>query len=210
MSRWDEAQRILRDTERSLRALIEAALAEHCYSEVAAIATTVEAVASLQQPPILMSGEVEPENGGQVDPMPAVGQPNSPQRVSRSGRSRRGLASTEFPRFERDGDKLVKLGWSKRDERIYEHRAPRDIVFTVSSAIAGKVKPKSVFTMDQILPINDEAGHEIPSYQAYLALAWLRSLGIVNRKGKEGYRLAIGTLDGPTLKRLWTAVPERR
>jgi hypothetical protein len=210
MSRWDEAQRILRDTERSLRALIEAALAEHCYSEVAAIATTVEAVARLQQPPILMSAEVEPENGRQVDPVPAVGEPNSPQRVSRSGRSRRGPASAEFPRFERDGDKLVKLGWSKRDERIYEHRAPRDIVFAVSSAIAGKVKPKSVFTMDQILPINDEAGHEIPSYQAYLALAWLRSLGIVNRKGKEGYRLAIGTLDDPTLKRLWTAVPERR
>jgi hypothetical protein len=103
----------------------------------------------------------------------------------------------------------VKIGWSKRDERVYEHRAPREVVFLVSTAISTKVKPKAVFTMDQILPVNDEAGAEVPSYQAYLALAWLRSLGLVQRKGKEGYALANGALDNSKLQRLWNSVPGR-
>jgi hypothetical protein len=116
----------------------------------------------------------------------------------------------DFPRFERDGDKLVKIGWSKRDERVYEHRAPRDIVFLVSTAISTRVKPKAVFTMEQILPVNDGSGTEVPSYQAYLALAWLRSLGLVQRKGKEGYALANGALDNAKLQRLWSSVPDRQ
>jgi len=80
----------------------------------------------------------------------------------------------------------------------------------VSTAISTKVKPRTVFTMDQILPVNDSAVTEVPSYQAYLALAWLRSLGLVQRKGKEGYALTNGALDNAKLQRLWNSVPDRQ
>lgn len=103
----------------------------------------------------------------------------------------------------------MKIGWSKRDERVYEHRAPREIVFLVSAAISMKVKPKGVFTMDQVLPVNDNAGNEVPSYQAYLALAWLRSIELVQRRGKEGYALTDGPLDVPKLQHLWNSIPDR-
>jgi len=208
MGNLDDASRILLEAERSLRTLLEAALSEQRYSDVAAIATIVDAVARLQRQQTADTGPIR--EGGATAGASAVVHSNQPRPASPSGRARRAARGAEFPRFERDGDKLVKLGWSKRDERIYEHRAPRDIVFMVSTAISGKVKPRAVFTMDQVLPIKDEQGHEVPSYQAYLALAWLRSLGIVNRKGKEGYTLTNGTLDVPTLQRLWTSVPDKQ
>ena len=114
----------------------------------------------------------------------------------------------EYPRFERDGDRLIKIGWSKRDERVYEHRAPRETVFVVTSALSSK-RSKKVFTMDQVLPLNDNAGHEIPSYQAYLASAWLRSIGVVQRRGKDGYAVANGSLESSKVERLWNDIPAR-
>jgi hypothetical protein len=206
-----DALKILGDTEMSLRVLIERALSANQYAEVATLARIVDAVARLR-------------GAGDVQPSTPIRNPTGPEQasdnrrhvesISATGRSKaprsRRTKPDEFPRFERDGDKLVKIGWSKRDERVYEHRAPRDVVFLVSTAISTKVKPKAVFAMEQILPVNDSTGTEVPSYQAYLALAWLRSLGLVQRKGKEGYALADGALDNTKLQRLWTSVPDRQ
>lgn len=201
-----DVQKILGDAEGSLRELIERALAAGQYADVATIARTADTIAQLRR-----GNDGESPSSSQThhadasqDSRPTGGSP----RVARKSRERR-QQGTDFPRFERDGEKLVKIGWSKRDERVYEHRAPRDVVFLVSTAISRKVEPKALFTMDRILPVNDAAGAEVPSYQAYLALAWLRSLGLVQRKGKEGYALVNGALGDSTLQRLWNAVPGR-
>jgi hypothetical protein len=208
MNLLQDAQKILGDTEVALRELIQRALFAEQYSYVASIARIADTIAQLRRGD---GGEspattrTSSANGSDESSHPD----SASSRVApKSPRGRRQRAA-EFPRFERDGDKLVKIGWSKRDERVYEHRAPREVVFLVSTAISTKVKPKAVFTMDQILPVNDEAGAEVPSYQAYLALAWLRSLGLVQRKGKEGYALANGALDNSKLQRLWNSVPGR-
>ena len=63
--------------------------------------------------------------------------------------------------------------------------------------------------MDRVLPLTDDSGNEIPSYQAYVSLAWLRSIGTVKRLGKEGYMLVNGALDMSALQRSWEAIPER-
>lgn len=208
MNLLQNAQEILGDTEVALRELIQRALSAEQYSYVASIARIADTIAQLRRGD---GGEspattrTSSANGSDESSHPD----SALSRVApKSPRGRR-LRAAEFPRFERDGDKLVKIGWSKRDERVYEHRAPREVVFLVSTAISTKVKPKAVFTMDQILPVNDEAGAEVPSYQAYLALAWLRSLGLVQRKGKEGYALANRALDNSKLQRLWNSVPGR-
>jgi hypothetical protein len=208
MTFLQDAQRILSDTELSLRDLIERALSSQHYSDVAVVARIADAIAHLRR------GDGD-ESGTSADSRSQDGPNDSePDREqvsktsSKSSRGRRAKAA-EFPRFERDGDKLVKIGWSKRDERVYEHRAPREIVFMVSIAISTKVKPNAVFTMDQVLPVTDSAGNEVPSYQAYLALAWLRSIGLVQRRGKEGYALTNGALDASKLQRLWTSIRDR-
>ena len=45
--------------------------------------------------------------------------------------------------------------------------------------------------MDDVLPLKDPvSGTEVPAYQSYLCLAWLRSVGIVTQHGRQGYSLA--------------------
>lgn len=207
MSFLQDAQKILHDTESSLRQLIERALSAQRYSEVAAVARIADAIAQLRPGG---TDAAEPA-GSSLDSVSTKLESDGhllTQATIKASRGRKSRAA-DFPRFERDGEKLVKIGWSKRDERVYEHRAPRDIVFVVGVTISTKVKPKSVFTMDQVLPVSDGDGNDVPSYQAYLALAWLRSIGVVHRRGKEGYALTDGALDAVKLQRLWNSIPER-
>ena len=208
MSCLEDAQKILVDAELSLRDLIERALSAQHYSDVAVIARIADAISHLRREDrdaLVPSIPVLSPNGARQI---VSGDDEASRASSRSGRGHR-TKHGEFPRFERDGDKLVKIGWSKRDERVYEHRAPRETVFLVSTAISTKVRPKAVFTMDRILPVNDGSGNEVPSYQSYLALAWLRSIGLVKRRGKEGYALTDGALDATKLQRLWNSIPDR-
>ena len=55
------------------------------------------------------------------------------------------------------------------------------------------------------MPVPDSAGGEIPSYQVYLTLAWLRHVGAVEKKGRSGYVLRSG-LD---LDAIWDRIPVR-
>jgi hypothetical protein len=201
----EDALTILQETELSLRELIERALSVQRYSEVADVARFAEAVSHLRRDSV---GAALTTQSSILSEGKEASQSNSSVRSTKSSRSRPTKGSG-FPRFERDGEKLVKIGWSKRDDRIYEHRAPRDVVFLVALSISAKVKPKAVFTMDQVLPVNDNDGNEVPSYQAYLGLAWLRSIGLIQKRGKEGYALTDGALDSAKLERLWNSIPER-
>jgi hypothetical protein len=41
----------------------------------------------------------------------------------------------QYPRFKREGETLVKIGWSKSDWATYEHRSPRDVLDRLVAAI---------------------------------------------------------------------------
>ena len=41
--------------------------------------------------------------------------------------------------------------------------------------------------MEDVLPLHDEEHAEIPSYQVYLSLAWLREIRAVAQHGRDGY-----------------------
>ena len=46
------------------------------------------------------------------------------------------------------------------------------------------------FTTEAIIPLKDPTDNsDTPDYQAYLALAWLRSVGLVVQHGRRGYTL---------------------
>jgi hypothetical protein len=93
----------------------------------------------------------------------------------------------EYPRFQRRGDELVKVGWSKKDRREYHHRAPKRAVEALLAAIQRLAPDGSVFTSDQFQNLQDPAtGNVFPSYQLFVALAWLRQLELVQQHGRKG------------------------
>jgi len=61
--------------------------------------------------------------------------------------------------------------------------------------------------MDRALPVKMEDGGEIPSYQAYVALAWFRALGAVEERGRDGFAVVNGGLTPERLEQAWRELP---
>ena len=95
-----------------------------------------------------------------------------------------------YPHFFREGETLVKVAWSKSQRSEYEHKAPRKVISLLVEALA-KAGPKAKrFTMDKLLPLRDGGGGaEVPEYQVYVGLAWLRDQRLVEQHGRSGYSI---------------------
>lgn len=189
--------------------MIASAVRERNYAQVAQLAKLAEGLASLMSgagseigPVLGEFAEVNQRSLEDVAPNDKGSKGNS--RINPK-RERGKSASDDYPRFERQRDRLIKIGWSKKDGSEYEHRAPLGAVHAVASAVVEIGKRKKCFEVDDALPIKGADGSEIPSYQTYLVLAWLRESGVVERQGKDGYRLVnVHEFDD-----LWSQTPER-
>lgn len=216
---------LLADTEGALRALIEEGLSRQNYREISELAQVAEQIAAIR---ITIAGGDNQESAlperyalqSAEDPVvraatvshtfakPKTQIKTSQQPAVRSkGTEPEGLRI--YPIFERDGDKLVKIGWSERDERRYEHRAPQSVVMRACNVIARHGRSGQQFKMDAVVKELAADSEPIPSYQAYLALAWLRSAGAIDRDGKEGYRTKNGPLTAERLTELWHGLTPR-
>lgn len=196
-----DAENVLAGAEVSLRQLMERGLKEHRYADVARIANMADSLASLLQGQHLRRTSVGDGVRSGASPLRSAGRSKKP----RSRASARG-----YPRFERDGDRLVKVGWSKKKKKAYEHRAPREAVTAIGTHLAAHVSAGGVFTIDQLMPVPDSmAGDEVPGYQVYLTVAWLRHVGAVEKKGRDGYILRSKSLAAHDLDQLWTKLPLR-
>jgi hypothetical protein len=124
------------------------------------------------------------------------------------GRTRRPRG---YPRFEREGDKLVKIGWSKKSREEYEHRAPRDAVVAFAQHLGESVSDGQVFAVEDLMPVRAVNGDdEIPAYQVYLTLKWLQDIGAVEKQGRDGYVLRNRALSEGGLDEYWGGLPERK
>jgi hypothetical protein len=202
MSQLENARKILTATEGSLRELIERALSEQQYTDVAQIARIADAIARLRSADETSEGwpSVIAWNG-------AVSNGNPP---GLRAFSRRVRTAKKFPRFEREGDKLVKIAWSKKDRAEYEHKAPRRIVDLLIESIRTRKGEGARFAAPDVLPLKDsKSRREFPSYQSYLALGWLRYEGVITKYGRDGYALKPTTATAQHLSELWEALPSR-
>lgn len=199
-----DAKRIVSETEAGLRDLMKKAVDAQQYTEVAVVAALADGLATLLRSGAPRAAFLAPANGL---PKKSVVRRAATERTPTKTKS---PSKRDYPRFQRDGDRLVKIGWSKKEKRVYEHRAPKQVVFSVASQLATGVTPHQVFTMEQFLPFHDGDGQEIPAYQAYLVLAWLRSIELVERKGKDGYLISQGgALEHTNIHRAWEAIGSR-
>ena len=98
-----------------------------------------------------------------------------------------------YPRFEIEGDQLVKIGWSKKQKREYSHKVPKDVFERVVKGMAALARRSSgPFAAEDVIEIVGSEGESIPSYQTYVVLAFLRDRGCVEQKGREGYDIPVG------------------
>lgn len=203
---------VLQAAEHALRQIIGEALDAKAYRDVATLANAANTVAALSlnlaepggvsKTTMTPTADVHQVIGG-VSAAPAL-HPSVPTPTGRSSSAatRRGV----YPRFFRDGDRLVKVAWSKKERRTYEHRAPQEIVATLIEVIKKRKGEGKIFDADDILPLTNSNGENYPSYQSYLALAWLRDVGVVIKKGRDGYILKPGTAQREALARLLLAL----
>lgn len=187
MATVQEARAILTQAQSDLNRLMERALKEQRFGEISAIAGYAEGLSTL------LGGRSHSTNASDAAP------PKGTQ--GRTILVRKRVPSKKYPRFVREGDKLVKIGWSKKAKAEYEHKAPREAVLAFSQHLLGTVKEGKVFAVEDVLPVPDIAnGVELPAYQVYLVLAWLRSEDAVQKQGRDGYvirpnRISTGSIE---------------
>jgi hypothetical protein len=200
MGDTEEARAILRQAEAAIRELIERRLAAEAYEEVAKLARLAAGLATL----------LREEEGHAAEAQTA--KPPSPRRGKRKRpRGRRGGGKKAgYPRFVREGDRLVKVGWSKKNKSEYEHRAPRSAVVAFATHLCSNVEVGGTFTVEDLLPVPDPAHDgELPAYQVYMVLAWLRTTGAVEKRGRQGYVLRRNVLPDKEIARLSASLPAR-
>ena len=127
--------------------------------------------------------------GNRPEPPSPAGARGSPAAASASqatGSPRRRRKGA-YPKFRREGQNIVKTGWSKAGKKEYQHKAPKGVLDVLVKKLETLGKSGRTFTMEQVLPLRDTDGNEVPPYQAYVWLAWLRSTGLVKQHGRKGY-----------------------
>jgi hypothetical protein len=197
----DEAAKTISAAEAKLRGIMQTALSKQRYSDVARLATLADGLLNIAK---------MARNGDAVLPS-TTGLPQAPQPEHQLSRRRTTSLSsrssdTAYPRFERQGDRLVKIAWSKKDRREYEHRAPVEVILRIAELFE-RDRAHGPFMMDALMPFKAHNDDDIPSYQAYLALAWFRSLGAVEPRGKDGYAVIVDDLRSH-VENAWQNLPD--
>lgn len=129
--------------------------------------------------------------------------PDPPSRGSRSSHSKRKRRkASKYPVFSKRGDDLIKTGWSKKEKSTYDHKANKSVVSLLVGKIFEVAGTSGVFTTDKLFPLS-EAGEEVPAYQGYLCLAWLKDIGVVAADGRSGYRVIPDFTDAQHVWEFW-------
>jgi hypothetical protein len=214
-----EATAALRLAEQQLRSIIVKAAESGDYDHLSLIAGWAKMLGATMSGRLGTGAErIQPEaipastaGNGVSLPRPAPVSDRAPSTVTRKAKGgrrkkvrRSKAAKSEYPKFVREGDLLVKIGWSKSESKTYEHKAPRGVLQALVQALIHVGSGGERFTVDGMLPLKDTtSGSEIPDYQAYLTLAWLRNVDLVTQHGRQGYSLPQGKYLERECERLW-------
>lgn len=201
---------VLETAQDSLNGLASEALNGGNYAVAREIIVCAEQVTFLKR---RLSGGVVAAEGGESPAEPASGEAphmqSSPRRVTpnrkAAGRGRR----RQYPKFLRRKDELVKVGWSKSEKCEYVHRAPRRVLEIVGIAVDRVGRDAALFDVDALVTLEDVGRQgDIPSYQTYLCLAWLRHENLIERHGRQGYTISVQDL-ASAIKERWQSLPTK-
>jgi hypothetical protein len=184
------AFKVLDSCERGLRDLLAKAAARGDYSEVIQLTSWAKVIRSLahdaQTDRALVAA---PTPGKHADSGAAA--VTEPRRLMKTVSQRTTSRKPEgYPKFFRKADELVKLGWSKREREEYQHKAPYSVLNLLVRKLTTAGAGGRMFAADDILPLTTDHGTEVPNYQGYLCLAWLRGEGLIESHGRQGYTIS--------------------
>ena len=216
MSITEEANEICAKAESALRVLMQKAIETGEYRNLPNLARMAEQLNSL--------GGRMPQPAAEPTLFSALAQKvtkKSKTKKRRSGKTKSRLTESHqskkpalpqagygYPKFRREDDWLIKIGWSKNEKSEYQHRAPKRVVDALLKSVLNAGASEKVFSVDDLLPIADpEDGTAIPGYQVYIALAWFRTEGLLQQHGREGYSLFASIDMNETVEKRWLALP---
>ena len=139
-----------------------------------------------------------------IEAAPAASPATKPPRSATGGSSTsRRVKKGDYPKFRRDGDTLVKIGWSKKEKKVYRHKAPKHVVELLRDRLVKVGVSGNVLAMDKVLPLTEQDGTEVPTYQVYVCMAWFRSMDVVVQEGRQGHRVADATSLARSVDEQW-------
>ena len=204
----DRAMELLRRTEAELRKVVSDAATAGDYASVVQVAAWARSLSELLDRASPQKGKSDDARSDQA-PRQRAAVRREPKVVS-NNRTRSSANHGDYPRFFRQGDRLIRVAWSRRDKKEYEHKAPMTVLKALTVAIVGKGADGRVFSTDELLPIRDDDGAEVPAYQAYAGLALLKQVGLIEQHGRQGYSIPrLPELSG-AVEALLRNLPERQ
>lgn len=217
MKTKEKAAGLVRELEAKLQGLLAEAAKAADYEGALFVTSLARSVGELaagvergETPNLAPRDGCSRDTGGRTDtPVPlAVAKPRAKSagssRTSRKKRSRRGKrrAKREPPRFFWRGGHLVKVAHSKKSGD-YSHRTPEKELWFVIRAVSRLGVENRLFTAEAMMEAVSTDGQEVPSYQAYLVLSWLRQEALIEPEGRQGYRVVAGdSLEGAVREKL--------
>jgi len=207
MEYQNEALGIIRSAEQSLADLAQKALVQRDYPKTTFLMGLAEELrdiaAGLESPPEEVAPTPITEGIKITDALSLLVQGSNKVKLSRKSPKK-----GEFPKFLRDEGNLYKIGWSKADRATYEHKAPKHVLLALIDKLKVVAAKKRRFTMEHILPLigkDDQA--ELPSYQVYLCIAWLRKLNLITQYGRKGYSISHPAKLEFSAEKAWQKLP---
>lgn len=177
-----DAKLILSQAQSGIQSLMERELAAKRYGDLAELARLAEGLANLYGSGVqtIVSSPSKPEQAeGESSPK---AQKRAPKKKS-IGRAKQG-----YPRFEFRNAMIVKIGWSKKAQKEYEHSAPVQAAIDLALQIQKTTQTGRIWTVEELGDVmlsHDES--ELPSYQLYLLIAWMRTIRVISKQGRSGY-----------------------
>lgn len=202
MDALNKARTLLQRTEAELRKIVSDAATTGDYVSVLQIASWASVLSEIV-------GKASPQK---VDVMTQLtGQPSAGTnvRASRSVRPTSSRNKSIYPQFFRQGDRLVRVAWSKRDKKEYEHKAPLAVLTALGIIMTKKGANGRVFSTDELLPLIDDDGAEFPSYQVYVGIALLKQFGLLDQHGRRGYSIPRLKEFKGAIEAVWQNLPEK-
>jgi len=91
--------------------------------------------------------------------------------------------SPVYPKYYREGDRLVVVGKQKKADGEYQHKCPKAFLDTLVAALL--MSPMPITAKDNLR--TQLTGH--PPYRLDNCLRWMRGSGLIKKHGHNGYEV---------------------